>query len=123
VSGKVRRISVSKVSRLEGSYFSYNSLQQWQLLGKAANLEGLASRVWRIRGFGDFLSYMFVAEGVIDAAGEPALATSDIAALVPIVLEAGGRITALAGELEDESSTVLASNGLLHEAVREELLR
>jgi histidinol-phosphatase len=123
VSGKVRRISVSKVSRLEDSYFSYNSLQQWQLLGKAANLEGLANRVWRIRGFGDFLSYMFVAEGVIDAAGEPDLAIYDIAALVPIVLEAGGRITALAGELEDESSTVLASNGLLHEAVREELLR
>ncbi len=122
VDGKQRKIEVSKVSRLEDSYISYNSLQQWQRLGKIANLESLSSKVWRIRAFGDFLSYMFVAEGVIDAASEPDLKIHDIAALVPIVVEAGGRFTALDSELKDDSSTVLASNGLLHEAVREELL-
>ena len=123
VNGKQRRIEVSKVSRLEDSYISYNSLQQWQKQGKTQNLEALSRKVWRIRAFGDFLSYMFVAEGVIDAASEPDLKIHDIAALVPIVQEAGGRFTALDGELRDDSSTVLASNGLLHEAVREELLR
>ncbi|MFY8050713.1 MAG: inositol monophosphatase family protein, partial [Aquiluna sp.] len=58
VDGKQRKIEVSKVSRLEDSYISYNSLQQWQRLGKIANLEALSSKVWRIRAFGDFLSYM-----------------------------------------------------------------
>jgi histidinol-phosphatase len=122
VNGNIRKIAVSKVSRLDDSYISYNSLQQWQRQGKTQNLEALAEKVWRIRAFGDFLSYMFVAEGVIDAASEPDLQIHDIAALVPIVVEAGGRFTALEGELQDDSSTVLASNGLLHEAVREQLL-
>ena len=61
---------------------------------------------------------MYVAEGAIDAAGEPDLKIYDIAALVPIVREAGGRFTDLAGELTAESSTVIASNGLIHEAIR-----
>lgn len=123
VGGAIRKLGVSKVSDLADSYISYNSLQQWQRLGKTGNLDSLASKVWRIRAFGDFLSYMFVAEGVIDAAAEPDLKIYDIAALVPIVEEAGGRFTDLVGELSAESSTVLASNGLIHEEVREELNR
>ena len=123
VDGGVRKLSVSKVSTLSDSYISYNSLQQWQKLGKVKNLDSLASKVWRIRAFGDFLSYMFVAEGVIDAASEPDLKIYDIAALVPIVEEAGGRFTDLVGELSEQSSDVLASNGLIHEEVRAELNR
>jgi histidinol-phosphatase len=123
VNGQQRALSVSKVSNLEDSYISYNSLQQWQRVGKTKNLDELAKKVWRIRAFGDFLSYMYVAEGVIEAASEPDLKIHDIAALVPIVEEAGGLFTALDGELTDDTSIVLASNGLVHEAVREELLR
>lgn len=123
VDGSVRRISVSAVSDLADSYISYNSLQQWQRIGKAANIESLSEKVWRIRAFGDFLSYMYVAEGAIDAASEPDLKIYDIAALVPIVEEAGGRFTDLSGELTAESSNVLASNGLIHEAIRAELNR
>lgn len=123
VNGQQRALSVSKVSSLEDSYISYNSLQQWQRIGKTKNLDELAKKVWRIRAFGDFLSYMYVAEGVIEAASEPDLKIHDIAALVPIVEEAGGLFTSLDGELTDDTSIVLASNGLVHEAVREELLR
>jgi histidinol-phosphatase len=123
VDGSVRRISVSAVSDLADSYISYNSLQQWQRIGKATNIESLSEKVWRIRAFGDFLSYMYVAEGAIDAASEPDLKIYDIAALVPIVEEAGGRFTDLSGELTAESSNVLASNGLIHEAIRAELNR
>lgn len=118
VDGSIRQIRVSSVSELADSYVSYNSIQQWQRIGKARNIEQLSEKVWRIRAFGDFLSYMYVAEGSIDAAGEPDLKIYDIAALVPIVEEAGGRFTDLAGELNAESSTVLASNGLIHEAIR-----
>lgn len=123
VDGTERRINVSAIGNLADSYVSYNSLQQWQRVGKAANIENLSEKVWRIRAFGDFLSYMFVAEGSIDAASEPDLKIYDIAALVPIVEEAGGRFTDLSGELTAESSNVLASNGLIHEAIRAELNR
>jgi histidinol-phosphatase len=123
VDGSVRKLSVSAVSDLSDSYISYNSIQQWQRIGKEKNIETLSQQVWRIRAFGDFLSYMYVAEGAIDAASEPDLKIYDIAALVPIVQEAGGRFTDLTGELSEHSSTVLASNGLIHEAIRAELNR
>ncbi len=123
VDGSVRKLSVSAVSDLSDSYISYNSIQQWQRIGKEKNIESLSQQVWRIRAFGDFLSYMYVAEGAIDAASEPDLKIYDIAALVPIVQEAGGRFTDLTGELSEHSSTVLASNGLIHEAIRAELNR
>jgi histidinol-phosphatase len=123
VDGSVRKLSVSAVSNLSDSYISYNSIQQWQRIGKEKNIESLSQQVWRIRAFGDFLSHMYVAEGAIDAASEPDLKIYDIAALVPIVQEAGGRFTDLTGELSEHSSTVLASNGLIHEAIRAELNR
>lgn len=118
VDGEVRKLRVSSVSQLTDAYVSYNSIQQWQRLGREKNIGALSEQVWRIRAFGDFLSYMYVAEGAIDAAAEPDLKIYDIAALVPIVEEAGGRFTDLSGELSEESSNVLASNGLIHEAVR-----
>jgi histidinol-phosphatase len=118
VDGEVRKLRVSSVSQLTDAYVSYNSIQQWQRIGREKNIGALSEQVWRIRAFGDFLSYMYVAEGAIDAAAEPDLKIYDIAALVPIVEEAGGRFTDLSGELSEESSNVLASNGLIHEAVR-----
>ena len=118
VDGSIRKIQVSSVGQLADSYVSYNSIQQWQRIGKEKNIEALSEQVWRIRAFGDFLSYMYVAEGAIDAASEPDLKIYDIAALVPIVEEAGGRFTDLSGELTAESSNVLATNGLIHEAIR-----
>jgi histidinol-phosphatase len=78
------------------------------------------SRVSRIRGYGDFLHYHLLAAGKIDAVVESDVNILDIAALVTIVEEAGGRFTTLTGgEIGLESTTVLASNGLLHPAVRD----
>ena len=115
IDGSKRSLEVSKVASLEDSYVSFNSISQWDSIGKAERLTELSRRVWKDRAFGDFLSYMYVAEGLIEMAAEPDLKVYDIAALVPIVLEAGGRFTALDGELSDESSAVIASNGLMHE--------
>ena len=74
VYGVIRyKLLSAKVSDLADSYVSYNSIQQWQRIGKEKNIEALSEKVWRIRAFGDFLSYMYVAEGAIDAASEPDL--------------------------------------------------
>jgi histidinol-phosphatase len=74
----------------------------------------LSRKVWRTRAYGDFYSYMLLSEGSIDLVAEHDLKIYDIAALVPIVEEAGGRISDLAGPLTDQSSSVMASNSLLH---------
>lgn len=70
--------------------FSFSDEEWWQQeRGAAAGLRTLIEDTWRARGYGDFLSHMFVAEGAVDIAAEPALAPWDMAALVPIVEEAG----------------------------------
>jgi histidinol-phosphatase len=118
---RVREIQVSGVSRLEDASISFNSIRQWDQAGLLEPLIALTRKVWRDRAYGDFLSYMYLAEGLIDMVGEHDLKIYDIAALVPIVERAGGRITALEGELTPNTSSVLASNSVLHEIFRAEL--
>ncbi|WP_237223154.1 histidinol-phosphatase [Rothia nasimurium] len=113
---KATRISVSSVAQLEDASFSYSSLTGWRDLGLRDNFIDLTDTVWRTRAYGDFWSYMMVAEGVVDAAAEPELGLYDMAALVPIVTEAGGRFTSLAGADGPHGSNALATNGHLHEA-------
>ena len=121
VDGSIRELRVSKVSELEHASISFNSIRQWDNAGLLEPLIELSRKVWRDRAYGDFLSYMYLAEGLLEVASEHGLALYDIAALVPIVEEAGGRFTALNGPLTDATSSVLATNGLLHETIRREL--
>lgn len=115
IDGSVRSCKVSKVSDLTHSSISFNSIQQWDRAGLLEPLVELTRNIWRDRAYGDFLSYMYLAEGLLEMVSEHDLKIYDIAALVPIVEEAGGRFTALDSELTAESSSVLATNGLLHE--------
>jgi len=121
IDGSVRKINVSKIAKLEDSTLSFNSLEQWRNQGLLEQLLELSTNVSRTRAYGDFLSYMFVAEGAIEIASEHDLKIHDIAALVPILTEAGGRITDLQGELTEDSSSVIATNTLLHEVVQDAL--
>lgn len=105
------RISVSGVTELSDAFLSYSSLGGW-----GENFARLAERVWRTRAFGDFWSYMLVAEGAVDLAAEPEVSLWDLAPLQVIVEEAGGRFTSLSGERGADGGSALASNGVLHEA-------
>ncbi|MBR7539551.1 histidinol-phosphatase, partial [Mycobacterium tuberculosis] len=83
----------------------------------------LTDAVWRTRGYGDFYSYMLVAEGAVDIACEPELALYDMGALAPIVLEAGGTFTNTAGVPGVFGGNAVATNGRLHERVLDALGR
>jgi len=78
-------------------------------------LELVEHAVWHARGLGDFWQHALVAEGSVDAAVDARLALWDYAALVPIVEEAGGRVTALDGGPPQAGEQFVSSNGLLHE--------
>ncbi|HEU0256279.1 MAG TPA: inositol monophosphatase family protein, partial [Microbacteriaceae bacterium] len=67
--------------------------------------------------YGDMWAYMMLAEGLLDIVGEYDVKTYDLAALIPIVEEAGGRFTALDGTEGPSHGSALATNGLLHSAV------
>lgn len=111
-----KRISVSTVSELSDASFSYSSLSGWKQLGNRQKMLELTDTVWRTRAFGDFWSYCMVAEGAVDIAAEPELNLHDMAALVPIVQEAGGRFTSLSGEDGPFGANAMATNSLLHDA-------
>ena len=111
------RIGVSDVSALADASLSYSSLSGWEERGLLPQFLDLTREVWRTRAYGDFWSYMMVAEGVVDAACEPELALYDMAALAPIVTEAGGAFTALDGTPGPFGADALATNGTLHPVV------
>jgi len=116
-SAQPRRLQVSRVARLGDASFSYSDQVGWSERGAAGALEALLHRTWRQRGYGDFWSHMMVAEGLVDVAGEPQLESYDMAALVPIVEEAGGRMTAFDGRTALAGGSALSSNGVLHDEV------
>ncbi|MCW2132682.1 histidinol-phosphatase [Arthrobacter sp. VKM Ac-2550] len=111
------RLRVSDVNRLEDASLSYSSLTGWQERGNFPEFLGLTESVWRTRAYGDFWSYCMVAEGAVDIACEPELNLYDMAALVPIVTEAGGRFSSLEGENGPFGGNALATNGTLHDEV------
>ena len=112
-----RRIRVSGVHRLEDASMSISSTTSWERVGRLDAVLDLARSCWRERAYGDFWSYMLVAEGAVDIAAEPELSLYDMAALVPVVSEAGGRFSSLAGEDGPDGGDALATNGLLHDEV------
>ncbi|MDF2968405.1 MAG: histidinol phosphatase [Nocardioidaceae bacterium] len=111
-----RPCRVSDVSEIEDASFSYASLSGWDEIGRLDDVVALTRRCWRARAYGDFWSYMLVAEGAVDIAAEPALALHDMAALDVIVREAGGRFGSLAGADGPLGGNALATNGKLHDA-------
>ncbi|HWC33689.1 MAG TPA: histidinol-phosphatase [Mycobacteriales bacterium] len=111
------RLHVSRVASLSDASLSYSSLEGWDQIGRREQFRGLVDSVWRNRAFGDFWSYMLVAEGAVDVACEPEVSLWDLAALGVIVEEAGGRFTDLAGAARVDGGNAVATNGLLHDEV------
>lgn len=116
-NGQIEKVSVSKTASLSDAIVSYNNLPGWMEAGRQAQLLTLVSQCWRARAIGDFWPYMLVAEGSVDVAGEWDLQPYDMAALWPIVEEAGGRFSALTGEASIAKGSALATNGVLHDDV------
>lgn len=112
-----RRLRVSGVSDLEHASLSFQSIKQWRLEGYLPALLALEERVWRDRAYGDMWSYMLLAEGLVDIVAEFDVKAYDLAALVPIVREAGGSFTDIDGNESAWNGSSLATNGLLHQAV------
>lgn len=118
-----RRLQVSGVSELEHASLSFQSIAQWDDAGYLEQLIALTRAVWRDRAYGDMWSYMLLAEGVLDAVGEFDVKTYDLAALIPIVEEAGGLFTSVDGTPGPGNGSALASNGHLHPALLAALAR
>ncbi len=112
-----RRLSVSAVADLGSASLSFSSLSGWAQRGMRDRFVDLTDAVWRVRGYGDFLSYCLLAEGAVDIAAEPEVSVWDLAALDILVREAGGQFTGLDGANGPHGGSAVATNGLLHHEV------
>lgn len=111
-------IRVSEIDAIEACAISAGNLKTLASGPKWGRYGQLVARASRIRGYGDFLHYHLLAAGKIDVVIESDVNILDIAALSVIVEAAGGKFTDLQGQpLGLQTTTVLATNGRLHDTV------
>jgi histidinol-phosphatase len=110
-----RRLRVSDTASLDEAVLACSSLSGFFKAGREAGFLELARRTQRQRAFGNFYGFVMVAEGAIDVMVERGLHVWDIAAVAPIIEEAGGRFTDWDGRATVHDPGVVASNGQLHE--------
>jgi histidinol phosphatase-like enzyme (inositol monophosphatase family) len=67
------------------------------------------------RTWGDCYGYNLLAAGKVEAMIDPVVKLWDYAPLIPIIHEAGGKITDIQGNVSNEMTSVIASNGLFHD--------
>lgn len=108
-------IHVSSVDSLANATVSMTSFSRMHQ-DQPAVLERLIGHVGLLRAWGDCYGYLMVAAGRADVMLDQEMNIWDMAALVPIVSEAGGRITRWDGVV-DHTGSAVASNGLLHDEV------
>jgi histidinol-phosphatase len=114
-----RRLHVSKVSSLAEATIFYTSLSWFQRAGRTDSFLELSLLTQVQRGYGDFYGHILVAQGSGELMVEAGVHIWDVAAIQPIVEEAGGRFSDWSGRVTIERPDVVISNGLLHdEALR-----
>jgi histidinol-phosphatase len=109
-----RRLRVSTVDSLARAHVYYSSISWFKRAGIDRQFLALVDATERQRGFGDFYGFMMIAQGSGEAMIEYGVHRWDVAALLPIVAEAGGQMTTWDGTNDLERPDVLASNGRLH---------
>lgn len=113
-----KQIKVSDVSQPVEAMICHGGLKWFLEKGTYTGIHNLIKVAARSRGFGDFYSYHLVASSRVDAVIEAAISIWDIAAITVIVREADGKVTDIEGkDINTETHSLIATNGILHDAI------
>ncbi len=104
---------VSDHGAVEGAYVTASALGNWP----TGALDATHAAGAHVRTWGDAYGYALVATGRVEAMVDHQAAVWDVAPMVTIIPEAGGRFTDLAGEVTATGGSGLATNGRLHDDV------
>jgi histidinol-phosphatase len=113
-----RRASVSGVGRLEEALVLTTDAEKMEELGHGPAWNRLRSRAGTVRTWGDCYGHILVATGRAEAMLDPVLAPWDVAALFPIVEEAGGVFTDWDGKRTHRGGSGIATNAAVAAEVR-----
>jgi histidinol-phosphatase len=114
-----RRLHVSDIINLADSQIFYSTVGWFVRAGCQDAFLELSAKTQRQRGFGDFYGFMLVAQGSGEAMLEHGVHAWDVAAIQPIVEEAGGRFGNWDGGVDIYRPDILVSNGKVHADILE----
>lgn len=113
-----RRAQVSTVADLSEALFCITTITGWDQVGRGETFRNISSRTRLTRGWGDCYGHILVATGRAEVMIDPVVNAWDCAALVPILVEAGGEFLDWEG-----NRTIHSGNGLsVNAALKDEIL-
>ncbi|MEQ8784899.1 MAG: histidinol-phosphatase [Pirellulaceae bacterium] len=110
---------VSSRQRLDECVFLTSQVDRFAARDAASAYERLESAAFITRTWGDCYGYLLIATGRAEVMIDADMSLWDIAALMPIIQEAGGRLTDWRGEATIYNCESVATNGAVHEQVLE----
>lgn len=107
------RLEVSSLIQLDQLSAAYTDLSSWQATSEGAvdrsgELVQLLGRVGRSRAYGSFWAACMLAEGAVDTVVDASLSFYEVAALLPLIREAGGVASTLEGDLPEHAGISVA---------------
>ncbi len=114
-----RRARVSDVGALAGATALITDDRTFATPALTQGWHALAAEVGVARGWGDCFGYLLVATGRAEVMVDPVMNPWDAACFQPIIEEAGGVFTDLAGHRTAFGGHVIATNAALADAARD----
>ncbi len=118
-SAPLTRCRVSSVNQLADSLFLTSQVDNFDRRQAQSAYKALEEKAYISRSWGDGYGYLLVATGRAELMVDPIVNPWDIAAVAPVILEAGGQFSSWAGSLDLRAGHCFASNGILHPAALE----
>lgn len=108
------RCRVSNVNQLEDGLFLTSQVDNFDRRNAQTAYKALEQQAYVSRSWGDGYGYLLVATGRAELMVDPIVNPWDVAAVAPVILEAGGLFTSWSGSVDLRAGHCFASNGLLH---------
>ncbi|MEQ1828026.1 MAG: histidinol-phosphatase [Pirellula sp.] len=116
------RSYVSKQSKLSDGLMVISQTDNFARRNAMSAYLELEKEAYVTRTWGDGYGYLLVATGRAEVMIDPIVNPWDVAAVAPVVVEAGGKFSSWSGAYDIRAGHCFASNGLVHDRVLKSLL-
>ena len=120
-AGEWEAAKVSGKTDIGEAVFVTSEVGSFDERGAADAYKRLEADAWVTRSWGDGYGYLLVATGRAEMMIDPICNAWDVAAIYPVITEAGGKFTDWKGTKTVRGGDGVGTNGLLHQAVLDRL--